>query len=344
MQKIGIPLPPGDLVDLWDFTLRIAKSICPSLRDAKGYAWIQKKLDATPGSGFETLSYTSQEERSLLVHLLPGLPLQAGMTKDDRNLFMDAYLCHPERAPWKPVFVTEEEVAANGFEILRIQEKHLLALQHEIRSGNIPAVDADHMAESRAGLNTFIRRDDALRYLTTHQLRVSEDHQTSPSTSIATGRGSDSKVDTAPRSPTFKGSKQNNALVSDVASSVLRPEKTESLTDEIAGEASEQYPVLPNKTRTSAKPQKIGESHQVNQNREAAAQTLGAHRATVILRRRQVEARTSLSRSAIYDRLDPNSPRYDATFPRQVKLGNSSVGWLESEVEMWLATRTRPSR
>ena len=58
-----------------------------------------------------------------------------------------------------------------------------------------------------------------------------------------------------------------------------------------------------------------------------------------ILRRKQVEARTGLSRSAIYDKLNPKSPRHDATFPVQVRLGVEAVGWLESEINTWLLSR-----
>lgn len=55
-----------------------------------------------------------------------------------------------------------------------------------------------------------------------------------------------------------------------------------------------------------------------------------------ILRIRQVVSKLSVSRSTIYDWLDPKSPRYDATFPKQRRLGTQSVGWLESELDDWL--------
>ncbi len=61
----------------------------------------------------------------------------------------------------------------------------------------------------------------------------------------------------------------------------------------------------------------------------------------VILRRKQVEARTGLSRSGIYDKLNPKSPRHDATFPIQVRLGADAVGWLESEVNAWILSRVQ---
>jgi len=69
-------------------------------------------------------------------------------------------------------------------------------------------------------------------------------------------------------------------------------------------------------------------------------------RALTILRRKQVEARTGLSTSGLYDRLNPKSPRYDPSFPSQVRLsdGGTAVGWIESEVEAWIESRIRASR
>jgi prophage regulatory protein len=52
-----------------------------------------------------------------------------------------------------------------------------------------------------------------------------------------------------------------------------------------------------------------------------------------ILRRKQVEQRTGLSRSTIYDHIQKGS------FPRPIKLGVRAVGWIETEIDAWLATR-----
>ncbi|MBC8317786.1 MAG: AlpA family transcriptional regulator [Desulfobulbaceae bacterium] len=52
-----------------------------------------------------------------------------------------------------------------------------------------------------------------------------------------------------------------------------------------------------------------------------------------ILRRKQVENRTGLSRSTIYLRIQ------EGTFPRPINLGARAVGWLENEIEAWLASR-----
>ncbi len=52
-----------------------------------------------------------------------------------------------------------------------------------------------------------------------------------------------------------------------------------------------------------------------------------------ILRRKQVEKRTGLSRSTIYLRIQ------EGTFPKPISLGPRAVGWLENEIQAWLAAR-----
>ncbi len=60
--------------------------------------------------------------------------------------------------------------------------------------------------------------------------------------------------------------------------------------------------------------------------------------ALAILRRKQVEARTGLSRSTLYDAVKAG------TFPAPVNLGPRAVGWIEAEVNDWIATRIEQSR
>lgn len=66
-------------------------------------------------------------------------------------------------------------------------------------------------------------------------------------------------------------------------------------------------------------------------------------RALTILRIKQVQAQTGLSRSGIYARLKPNPKRpgdYDPTFPKPVPLGaGSAVGWISAEVSDWVVGR-----
>ncbi len=56
-------------------------------------------------------------------------------------------------------------------------------------------------------------------------------------------------------------------------------------------------------------------------------------KSTFILRRKQVEDRTGLSRSTIYLRIQKG------TFPNPINLGARAVGWLENEIEAWLVSR-----
>lgn len=59
---------------------------------------------------------------------------------------------------------------------------------------------------------------------------------------------------------------------------------------------------------------------------------------TTILRLPAVKARTGLSRSTIYLRVAEGS------FPAPVSLGVRAVGWIEAEVNDWLAKRIEASR
>ena len=52
-----------------------------------------------------------------------------------------------------------------------------------------------------------------------------------------------------------------------------------------------------------------------------------------ILRRDEVTKKIGLEKSAIYQMMA------EGTFPRQIRLGPMSVGWLESEIDQWIAHR-----
>lgn len=66
-----------------------------------------------------------------------------------------------------------------------------------------------------------------------------------------------------------------------------------------------------------------------------------------ILRAAQVCEKISMSKSAVYDRLDPNSPRYDPLFPKPIRLGhtkNPPVGFLEHEIDVWIEVQMMQNR
>lgn len=270
----------------------------------------------------------SSKERQVLLRLLPGLPAEAGMSGDDRQHFMDAFMSHPEHPSWRPVFVSDEEVAANAFDILRIQEEYLLALRKEIEAGNIPAFDQHHLPETRVGKNIFISRAAAQGFLTQRHLRFTEN------------LGPESPA-SAPRCAS--GSEGLRSAVT------RRLQKDNPTNDLVGGPALDGRapPLSPIGTQIRHQAGLSGSLKRANKAaiKKPAAESIdqdphpGAP--LVILRRKQVEERTSLSRSAIYDRLDPHSPRYDPSFPKQIKLSANSAGWVEAEIDHWLHMRLR---
>ena len=68
-----------------------------------------------------------------------------------------------------------------------------------------------------------------------------------------------------------------------------------------------------------------------------------------LLRRREVEQRTRLSRSAIYRRMDRKDPSHDPDFPLPIPVGSSrdpwsAVAWVESEVDRYIALQIEKAR
>ena len=59
---------------------------------------------------------------------------------------------------------------------------------------------------------------------------------------------------------------------------------------------------------------------------------------TRLLRRREVENRTGLKRSTIYDHMERG------TFPRPTRIGEKIVCWPEHEIEAWLQQQIEKSR
>ncbi|MCU4495697.1 MULTISPECIES: helix-turn-helix transcriptional regulator [Acinetobacter] len=58
-----------------------------------------------------------------------------------------------------------------------------------------------------------------------------------------------------------------------------------------------------------------------------------------IIRIKEVIAVTGISRSVIYEKLNPQSKCYDSTFPKPIKLSVNCVGWSAFEVNQWIKGR-----
>jgi prophage regulatory protein len=57
-----------------------------------------------------------------------------------------------------------------------------------------------------------------------------------------------------------------------------------------------------------------------------------------ILRLPAVKARTGLSRTTIYNRVNNGS------FPKPIKIGVRAIGWLESNIDEWVAHQVEQSQ
>lgn len=58
-----------------------------------------------------------------------------------------------------------------------------------------------------------------------------------------------------------------------------------------------------------------------------------------ILRLKQVRELSGIGRSTLYEKMNPKSKRYDATFPRPIKLSLSAIGWFEQDIIDWLNSK-----
>lgn len=63
-----------------------------------------------------------------------------------------------------------------------------------------------------------------------------------------------------------------------------------------------------------------------------------------LIKLRDVQRVTALSRSSIYCKMNPKDARYDPTFPRPVRIASNAIAWIEEEVQAWIDARIAASR
>jgi prophage regulatory protein len=71
----------------------------------------------------------------------------------------------------------------------------------------------------------------------------------------------------------------------------------------------------------------------LRRDRQRKAEKVAERRDHRILRLREVESRCGLKRSSIYQAIAAGS------FPKSLSITGHAVGWLDSEVEDWIASR-----
>lgn len=56
------------------------------------------------------------------------------------------------------------------------------------------------------------------------------------------------------------------------------------------------------------------------------------------------EQLTGVKRSSRYEKLSPSSPRYDATFPRPIKVGARAIRFSQNALLKWVQQKTEESQ
>ena len=64
---------------------------------------------------------------------------------------------------------------------------------------------------------------------------------------------------------------------------------------------------------------------------------------TQLIRLKEVQVVTGLSRSSIYAKMDQKSPYHDPEWPKSVRLGPRSVAWYRHEIIEWVQSRAHSS-
>ena len=54
---------------------------------------------------------------------------------------------------------------------------------------------------------------------------------------------------------------------------------------------------------------------------------------------KQVVELIGVCRSTIYEMMDENSPYYDPTFPKKVKITQNRIGWSAWEINQWIEAK-----
>ena len=377
VQKQDVQLPPGQWIDTWTLTRNIARAFHPSLRNTTGTSCVVAKrltVKVEPDSVNLDLPYAvSSEDLDELRPLLKDLPqLREGMTEAELIVFMAAYEVHPARLPWKPIIATYEDVRRADSLADLFQQAHRVEMQTEVDQGNLVIVDRRHLLKSEIGMDVYIARDAALAYLQRRGLRNQKggsgpavpgdqpglESQSTPETGVKTASLLSSSIapalqavataEISPKEDVVSGAPQEINSVPHLAMQPLSvPDQLGSSTenDNHKAEATPDIgeitkgPEAKLASRASSKSLKENLHSPPDDAPPASEGGPGKRQPRIILRLPQVEERTGLSGSAIYDKLKTTSPRFDSTFPKQFKIGAERVGWIESEIDNWIETR-----
>ncbi|WP_366919727.1 AlpA family phage regulatory protein [Burkholderia orbicola] len=249
------------------------------------------------------------DDRRTLETLLPDLPaLRAPVSPEDEEAFLSAYHDTPGRPAWEPVLVTAADIKRCELTHDGIRDHHRRALQTEFAEGRVTAVNGRNGPIPVLTTGSFIPRTQALAYLDRCGLAYGDD--------VTDGKACGNKHTKRPKRKIASATMpSDNAIQGNGA-------LTQSTVGRIAGALD-----IPKQPISEVLQQPL----------DARSQPRGR-----VARLKRVCELTGLGRSSIYNRMDPRSPYYDATFPRSFSLsttGNGAIGWNEEEVQAWVASQ-----
>lgn len=178
MRRLSVKLLEEDPVDTFLFTRNISHAIVTLAADPHATLveelFESKVTDIKVGDvEMETIGALTVEDRKLLREILRDLP-PLTFTSDDsaRTQFRERWKQHPKAPAWQPKLPTERDQAVAAFQATFVQGRHLDQLQEWLDRGMLRAFDRHRLSAWKVGLDAYISRADAERYLDEHGMDV----------------------------------------------------------------------------------------------------------------------------------------------------------------------------
>lgn len=175
MQVHKVKLPSDPLIPYLKFCRLIADAIHPIDKDIKGIKCVMLKVyrpeAPSPGFGIGVPYALDDKDLKSLAKLLPKLPpLSYGMSEQNVDSFIQAYLNLPNRPLWTPVIASEKTAFEQKYKHSKIMDRHLQAIREERVAGRLVPVDATHVVMDAVQIGAHISRQAAITYLERHGL------------------------------------------------------------------------------------------------------------------------------------------------------------------------------
>lgn len=171
LNPITVSLPKVEFIDCSLLTRCIALALYPTMETCEGIDCVIAKVGtskaANSTSGLTLQTALTQGDREILERLLTGLPKVFGWMSDyELAIFMYQYSILPNRPDWDPVLVNLAHIWKMEAEQLNAASEHRKKLQDKLFNKQIQAFDAAHLPANKIGPGVYIRREQALQYIT----------------------------------------------------------------------------------------------------------------------------------------------------------------------------------